>query len=146
MDAGWLFLQAHRFDDAIRQARRAMELEPGLAEAGACIVRALIEQRKYKEALEAVPGWRGNTGDPETTLKQAFQRKVQAAETSGNENSFNMAMQYAFLGESAKALDALDRAYAQHSSMMPLLKTEPSLQPLHAQARFQEMSRKLALP
>ena len=45
IDAGWLFLQAHHFDDAIRQARRAQELEPGLAEANACILRGLLYQK-----------------------------------------------------------------------------------------------------
>src|SRR5260370_9956467 len=77
MDAGWLYLQAHRFEDAIRQARRTLELEPGLAEASACIVRALVDQKKYKQALEAVPGWRGNAGNPEEALKQSYRLKVQ---------------------------------------------------------------------
>lgn len=40
MDGGWLLLQAHRFDEAIRQAQRALELSPGLDEAKACITRA----------------------------------------------------------------------------------------------------------
>src|SRR5260370_17669065 len=68
MDAGWLYLQAHRFEDAIRQARRALELEPGLAEANACIVRALIDQKKFQQALEAVPRWREHPGNPAEPL------------------------------------------------------------------------------
>jgi hypothetical protein len=57
-----------------------------------------------------------------------------------------MATQYTFLGQNAKALDALDRAYAERSIMMPLLKTEPAFEALHGEARFQELARKLALP
>jgi TolB-like protein/DNA-binding winged helix-turn-helix (wHTH) protein/Tfp pilus assembly protein PilF len=146
MDAGWLYLQAHRFEDAIRQARRALELEPGLAEASACIVRALIDQKKFKQALESVPGWRGNVGDPEQALKQSYRLKVQDAEKSGKADPFSMAMLHAFLGENAKALDALDEAYARRSIMLPLLKTEPAFATLHAEPRFQELARKLALP
>ncbi|HEY6391650.1 MAG TPA: winged helix-turn-helix domain-containing protein [Bryobacteraceae bacterium] len=146
MDAGWLYLQAHRFDDAIKQARRALELEPGLAEANACIVRALIDQKKFKQALEAVPGWRGNAGNPEEALKQSYRLKVQDSERSGKADSFSMAMLYAFLGENSKALDSLEQAFAQRSTMMPMLKTEPAFAALHAEPRFQELARKLALP
>jgi tetratricopeptide (TPR) repeat protein len=142
MDAGWLYLQAHRFDDAIRQAKRALELEPGLTEATACIVRALIDQKKFKEALESAPGWRGNASNPEEALKQSYRQKLQ----DGKGDPFPIAMLYAFVGENSKALDSLDRAYAQHSLMLPLLKTEPSFTPLHADPRFQELTRKLALP
>jgi TolB-like protein/DNA-binding winged helix-turn-helix (wHTH) protein/tetratricopeptide (TPR) repeat protein len=146
MDAGWLYLQAHRFEDAIRQARRALELEPGLGEANGCIVRALIDQRKFKQALEVVPGWRGNAGNPEEALKQSYRLKVQDAEKSGKADPFSLAMLYAFLGENSKALDSLEQAYARRSTMMPLLKTEPAFAPLHAEPRFQELARKLALP
>jgi TolB-like protein/DNA-binding winged helix-turn-helix (wHTH) protein/Tfp pilus assembly protein PilF len=146
MDAGWLYLQAHRFDDAIRQARRALELEPGLTEANACVVRALIDQKKFKQALEATPGWRGNAGNPEEALKQSYRLKVQDAEKSGKADPFSMAMLYAFLGENSKALDSLDRAYARRSTMLPMLKTEPAFAELHAEPRFQELARKLALP
>ena len=146
MDAGWLYLQAHRFEDAIRQARRALELEPGLAEANACIVRALIDQKKFKQALEAVPGWRGNAGNPEEALKQSYRMKVQDAEKSGKGDPFSMAMLYAFLGDNSKALDSLEQSYIRRSTMMPLLKTEPAFAALHAEPRFQELARKLALP
>jgi len=146
MDAGWLYLQAHRFDDAIRQAKRALELEPGLTEANACIVRALIDQKKFKQALEAVPGFRGSAGNPEEALKQSYRQKIQDAEKSGKADPFSMAMLYTFIGENSKALDSLDQAYARGSLMMPLLKTEPALAALHAESRFQELERKLALP
>jgi len=146
MDAGWLYLQAHHFEDAIRQARRALELEPGLAEANACIVRALIDQKKFKQALEAVPGWRGSAGNPEEALKQSYRLKVQEAEKSGKMDPFSLAMLNAFLGENSKALDSLDQAYVRRSIMMPMLKTEPAFAALHGEPRFQELVRKVALP
>jgi len=126
IDAGWLLLQAHRFDEAIRQARRAQELEPGLAEANACIQRGLFYQKKYPESEE--------------TVRRLYREK------SGQGDPFTRATRYAFLGETAQALDALDVAYASRSTMMPLLKTEPSLESLHGEPRFRELVRKLALP
>jgi TolB-like protein/DNA-binding winged helix-turn-helix (wHTH) protein len=143
IDAGWLFLQAHHFDDAIQQARRARELEPTLAEANACILRSLFYQRKYKEiadVLHLAPG------DPEDTLKRMYGQKLQEEEKAGTGDRFTMATQYTFLGQNGKALDALDQAYTDRSIMLPLLKTEPAFARLHAEPRFQELVRKLALP
>jgi TolB-like protein/DNA-binding winged helix-turn-helix (wHTH) protein len=143
IDAGWLYLQAHHFDDAIRQARRAHELEPTLAEANACILRSLFYQKKYREIADTLHLAAGN---PEETLKRMYGQRLQDEEKSGSSDLFSMATQYTFLGQNAKALDALDGAYAERSIMMPLLKTEPAFAALHGEARFQELARKLALP
>jgi len=136
-------LQAHHFDEAIKQARRAQELEPGLAEANACIVRARFHQKQYREVLDSMHVTGSN---PEETLKRLYRDKLQDDEKSGKGDPFTMATRYAFVGENAKALDALDQAYARRSLMMAMLKTEPSLEALHGEPRFQELVRKLALP
>jgi TolB-like protein/DNA-binding winged helix-turn-helix (wHTH) protein len=143
IDAGWLLLQAHHFEEAVRQARRAQELEPDLPEANACILRSLFYQKKYREVLD---GMHLTGTDAAETLKRVYREKLQEEETSGKGSPFTMATRYAFVGDNAKALDALERAYAQRSAMMPLLKTEPSLESLHGEPRFQELVRKLALP
>ena len=143
IDAGWLYLQAHHFDDAIRQARRARELEPTLAEANACILRALFYQKKYREIADTL---HLAVGDPEEALKRIYGQRLQEEEKAGSSDLFSMATQYTFLGQNAKALDALDKAYTERSIMMPLLKTEPAFAALHAEPRFQEVVRKLALP
>jgi hypothetical protein len=140
MDAGWLFLQAHHFDDAIRQARRAQELEPGLAEANSCILRSLLYQKKYAEIAKML---RLPDGDPEQALKTMYRKRLQDDEKP---DAFTLATRYAFLGENAKAIDVLEEAYRDRSIMMPLLKTEPSFEALHSEPRFQELARKLALP
>ena len=127
IDAGWLLLQAHRFDDAIRQARRALELKPGLEEAKACIQRSMRYQKK-------------STPDPE------LDRKLQAAMKSGTADPFNLATSLAFLGENDHAMDELDIAFSKHSIQMPLLRTEPGFEALHNQPRFQALIRKLRLP
>jgi len=143
IDAGWLYLQAHHFDDAIRQARRARELEPTLAEADACILRGLFYQKKYREIADTL---HLAAGDPEEALKRLYEQKLRDEEKAGSSDLFSMATQYTFLGQNTKALDALDKAYGERSIMMPLLKTEPAFAALHAELRFQELARKLALP
>jgi hypothetical protein len=59
---------------------------------------------------------------------------------------FTYAMACALMGENSKALDALDRAYAAHSAMMPMLKTEPSFTRLHHDPRFEALVRKMQFP
>lgn len=142
IDAGWLYLQAHHFDEAIRQARRAQELEPGLAEANACILRSLLYQRKFAEiaAMLHLPA-----GDPEAALKSLYRQKLAEDEKSGAGDLFQRAARYAFLGEKSRALDALEKAYAGRNIQMALLKTEPSFTVLHDDPRFQELARKLGL-
>ena len=142
IDAGWLFLQAHRFDEAIRQARRAQELEPGLAEANSCILRSLFFQKKYRQVLDTM---HASGSNPEETLKRLYRDKLREEEKSGKSDPFTAATRYAFLGENGKALDALDQAYSRRSPMMPLMKTEPSLVTLHAEPRFQALAQKLGL-
>jgi hypothetical protein len=43
-------------------------------------------------------------------------------------------------------LDQLENAFAKHSIMMPLLRSEPAFDVLHNEPRFQALTRKLALP
>ncbi len=126
IDGGWLLLQAHRFDDAIRQAQRALELSPGLEEASACIARA----RQYQGRADA------------ETLKQ-FRALM---ENPGRVEAFSYATACALMGDNSKALDALDRAYAAQSAMMPMLKTEPAFSRLHGDARFDTLVRKMRFP
>jgi TolB-like protein/DNA-binding winged helix-turn-helix (wHTH) protein/Tfp pilus assembly protein PilF len=121
LDAGWLLLQAHHFDEAIRQAKRALELEPGLSEANACIGRA----QSYQGKSEAAPLYR------------------QMAETGKDE--YYRALAFAMLGQKDNALRELEAAYQTHSTMMPLLGTEPAFAGLHGDARFREISRKVGL-
>ncbi len=139
IDAGWLLLQAHRFDEAISQARRAQELEPGLAEAQACIQRSLFFQKKYRDVVNAV---HASDPDPEETLKRLYREKLK----KGGGDHFNLATTYAFLGERDRALTELEQAYAAHSIMMPLMKSEPGLAALHNEPRFRALAQKLALP
>jgi len=125
MDGGWLLLQAHRFDDAIRQAQRALELSPGLEEANLCIARA----RQYQGHADA-----------------EMMKLIRTILDNPAAQSFTYAIACALMHEKSKALDALDRAYAAHSAMMPMLNTEPAFTPLHGNSRFETLVRKMQFP
>ncbi len=149
IDAGWMLLQAHRFEEAARQARRTLELEPDLPEAHACLSRAFLFQKDYHAAIDhlthAMPQLKGELAgpDPEVVLQRFYRSKLQEAERVGNIDTYTMATRYAFLGEAAKALEALERAYDSHNPMMPLLQAEPAFASLHDQPRFRALVQKL---
>jgi Tfp pilus assembly protein PilF len=124
VDAGWVLLQAHHFDQAIAQAKRALELEPGMGEAKACIARA----EQYLGKAPAAQFYRTTVEQPERS------------------RPYDLALAYAVLGRDEDAIRALQAAYDQHSMLMPLMRTEPSFEKLHGDARFRELLRKLGLP
>lgn len=143
-------MQAHRYEQAIEQARRSLQLEPGLPEANACITGALIDLRNYKAALAQMNSpLKAELAkmDTESAFKWLTPLRVEEAEkTTGKSSPFNMAMSYALLNENAKALDALERAYESRSLLMPLLGTEPAFRSLKTEPRFQALIRKVGVP
>jgi hypothetical protein len=57
-----------------------------------------------------------------------------------------VAIAYAGLGENERALDWLERAYADHSNAIVFLKADPQLDTMRSNPRFHELQRKLPLP
>ncbi len=119
IDAGWLYLQARHFEEAIAQARRARELEPGLKEADACIARA----RLYQGRPATSPGNSRALDDP--FLRAAFA---------------------AIEGENDRVFPALEQAYASHRPMMVFLNTEPSFDKIREDPRFRALLERMNLP
>jgi DNA-binding winged helix-turn-helix (wHTH) protein/tetratricopeptide (TPR) repeat protein len=119
IDAGWVFLQARRYDDAVRYATRALELEPRLEEARLCVARANF----YKG--------RGSIDE----LK-----KLRASV-----NPYYRAMAAAISGEKSDALAALDEAMATHNIMLAMIGTEPAFDSLRSDSHFRELQRKVGM-
>jgi TolB-like protein len=148
IDAGWLLLQAHHFADAAIQARRTLELEPGLGEAQACLSRSLEYQGKYNEAIEQLVAILPPSGvrdelsklDPKAALEKFHRTRL-----TRPGSAYGEAMEHAALGETAAALDALDRAYQERNLMMPLLRADPAFTGLHDEAKFRELVRRVGL-
>ncbi len=114
-----MLLQAHRFDEAIAQARRALELQPGMREPEGCIARARMYQ-----------------GQPSQDLLDYYL----------SSSPYNQALAYSLLRRNAEAIAALQKAYEQHSILLPLMKTEPAFEALRSGAAFQELLRKVGFP
>src|SRR5205814_5583489 len=111
------------YDNAIAELRRATELSlsgpPALA-------RTFAVSGRITEAR--------------ILLEQLQQSKRQYVAP------FYVAIVYAGLGENERALDWLEKPYADHSNAIVFLKVDPQLDSLGSNPRFHELQRRLRLP
>src|SRR2546421_7848234 len=117
------------YDHAIAELRRATELSlsgpPALA-ALAALARTFAVSGRITEAR--------------ILLEQLQQSKRQYVAP------FYVAIVYAGLGENERALDWLEKPYADHSNAIVFLKVDPQLDTLRSNPRFHELQRRLRLP
>jgi hypothetical protein len=66
--------------------------------------------------------------------------------TLGQENAFQIAETYAWIGNKDKALDWLERAYGQHDGGLPEIKGDLLLADLRSDPRYKAILRKMHLP
>jgi hypothetical protein len=81
----------------------------------------------------------GQHGDAEATLK-----KLQT--TYGDSGAYQYATIYAQWGDRAQALQWLDSALRLRDPGLVYLKTDPLMDPLHKEPRFQTVMRQLKFP
>jgi hypothetical protein len=59
--------------------------------------------------------------------------------------SYAIAAEYALLGENSRALDYLEQAYQEHSTLMTHLKVDSSLDNLRGEPRFKHLLEQMKL-
>jgi hypothetical protein len=60
--------------------------------------------------------------------------------------AYNLAVIHTALNENVVALDYLQQAYDEHDWALMVIATEPRLDPLRNENRFQELAKKIGLP
>jgi DNA-binding winged helix-turn-helix (wHTH) protein/TolB-like protein/tetratricopeptide (TPR) repeat protein len=148
VDAGWLLLQARRYEESAEQARRALEIEPGMREAMFCLSRALTFQERYGEARDELLRVLSDEDlkkdmaglAPEAAIRHFYEALAQRPAGLGETSRV-----LAWLGRKEQALEALERAFQEKSSTIPLLATEPSFDVLRDEPRFRDLLRRAGL-
>ena len=141
----WAYYMARQFDNAIRQARRTLEIEPGYVPARTVLARALLFAgkpaegiselqavgRDYEHMLALGYAMAGRRGDATrllaTILSPAYDRAAAP---------YEVALVHAALGNQSQAVDALEAAYAAKDASMTELAVDPMLDPLRDNPRF----------
>jgi TolB-like protein/DNA-binding winged helix-turn-helix (wHTH) protein/Flp pilus assembly protein TadD len=150
----WALYLAHRFDQAIDQAKQALVLFPSYGEnywLGQCYEEKGMPDQAIDFYLKA---WDGLPAEPplrraayqEHGLPGYWQQDEQFRKRSKLKvDAFYQAMYYAHMGEKDKALEQLKLAYQQHSDGLQFLKVEPVFDGLRDDSRFKDLISRLRL-
>ena len=158
MEVAWNFFIAREYDHAIEQALRVTHLEPespsaqyilGLAyeqkgrfgEARAALERSLVGSRGHASGLAGLGRLFCVTGQREEALRILDQLNRLASR--GHVAPFWHSILYASLGDVDAAIDYLERSYAQSDVWLVWLNTDPRLDSLRADPRFQQLLRRV---
>jgi TolB-like protein/Tfp pilus assembly protein PilF len=158
-DEGRILYRARQYEGAIARYQRALELDPGYVPALSRMAEAYEEWGKYDQALAALQRFQQAAADrrdirrPLGRLYARMGRQREALEiirtieadpnTSGS--AFALAVIYSALGDRDRAIAALEKG-VQTRSLLPFVFTDPQLDRLRSDPRFQQMLRRAGLP
>jgi len=157
--SGTLFT-ARRYREALAQADRALEVEPGSIRVWlGGVLRIHEHMGNYEAALDVLekhlPEEDGGkaqvarmrrayaAGGPAGYWRAAVDQAVAHAK-DGKVDPVNLAFLYTHLGEHSRAIDYLERAYGEHNSDVPFIPVQPSFDPLRNDPRFQALVRRIS--
>lgn len=144
---GQLLYQSRRFDEAVTHVRTLLNSQPRLDQARSTLIRALVEQGKFAEALDQtrLKSWEApSLSDVGLVHARAGRRsaalqEIERIERHGREGfgvAYEVAVIYAALGDKAAACDALDRAFSDHSPTLGWMVTDPRLDPIRNESCY----------
>ena len=154
------FHLARRDDLAIAQLKRALELSPRFPTAHVLLGEAYEEQRRYPEAereYRSMEDAFAGTSRVKAALARVHAltgRRAQAldelADLARDQPGryvapHDLAWGYAALGDRDRAMQWLEKAYAERSSALACVKVEPLFDPLRADSRFADLVRRVGL-
>jgi tetratricopeptide (TPR) repeat protein len=158
---GWALYHARRYDEAIEQLRRTVELDPNypvtywilglLLRKTGCDELAIAEGEKgvklsggsplMRAALAHTYGAAGRTKEARQMLDELTSLGKQKYIAP-----YFFAGIHIGLGEHERALDYLEKAYEEHSHWLIYLHMDPSMDDLRNHSRFQVLMQRVALP
>lgn len=154
INAGWAYYLARQNDRAIEQWRKALALEPNLATAHTSIWLAYVQKSAHVgdspaitpssgspidlAAMAGVYAVSGRRPEAEKTLAA-----LEGLSTHRYVCAYEIATAYAALGQRDSALAWLRKGIERRSACMPDAKTDPRLDSLRGDPRFQEVLRQI---
>ncbi len=156
-DAGLLLYRARRYDEAIFQTRKVLELDPDFRNAHANLLYAYQQKGMDAEAVEAdsqVLRLSGVAPEKVEELKAAFassgwkgywRKRLELMKLRSRSEyiaMYDLAEVYLRLGEKEAALRALEMSYDERGDGPLYVRVEPPLDPLRSDPRFNYLIRR----
>jgi TolB-like protein/Tfp pilus assembly protein PilF len=157
---GWILFQSHRYDEAIRELRSALAVDPNDEDALLYLGFALVASNQPGDAIPvlekamsishgspAVIGvlirayaHAGQRNDANRLLEELQRRK-----RAGYVPAAAFVNAYLGLGENKQAFVWLEQAYKEQSNIVLFLKVHPFFDPIRADPRFSDLVRRTGL-
>ncbi|MBX7220627.1 MAG: protein kinase [Blastocatellia bacterium] len=156
----WAYYFARRYDDAVRQNQKVLEMDPNFSFAYWNLGAAYEQKRHFEAARDAFRKAVALSNEELTFLAglgrthallgdQTEARALLARLTECSRTryvpSYYFSIIHLGLGETEAALEWLEKAYVERSGFLAFLKVEPMFDPLRSEARFKELLTKVGL-
>jgi TolB-like protein/Tfp pilus assembly protein PilF len=160
LNLGWASFNARRFDDAVGQCRRALELDQNFVRARELMCMAHALGRRGDEALqEARRVLSGHDGSPRSLAvcgyvfatcgsRDEARQIVETLRTLAAQRyvpALSLAFVSAALGKTDTALGWLERAYDEQDSLLVGLRVDPRVDRLRGDQRFADIEERVGL-
>ena len=158
---GWAYYHARQYDQAVEQLLRTVELDPNYPMT--YWILGLLYRKTARSDLAISAGEKGvnlSGGSPlmRAALAQSYAEAGRPEDARQILDDLTMLAQHKYvaphffagihigLGENDRALEYLEKSYAEHCHWLIYLHIDPSMDSLRDNPRFQELLRRVGLP
>ena len=156
---GWLYVWAGRYTESGEELEKSVEISPYDAQAHFGLSLTYSHEGRQPEAMTELLQYLTITKEPEIAaqVKRTYQSSgfaraqrryselMAPALVKRHAFPYSIAAEYALLGENNRALDYLEQAYREHSTLMTHLKVDSSLDNLRSEPRFRRLLEQMKL-
>jgi tetratricopeptide (TPR) repeat protein len=149
-----ILYMARRYDEAIEACLKVIDMDPNFPEAWVVLKRSYDSKGWYEKGIAArqmrrtivrldareTPALRAASSATSSRIywQNRLEQEVEEAKEEGFQ-PFDMAEIFAQTGDSARALDWLEKACHEHDFMMMYVKVAPNLDPLRSEPRYRNL-------
>jgi len=158
---GLVLWHAGKYDEAITQLKNTIELDPNFAQSYQILGMAYEAKRMFPETLANYSKVNEMLGrDPKSLsgMKEIYEREgwdgfwrrslkdFTRTSEQGESVDFVIALQYAHLRNSDRAILYLNKAFEERDWTMPVVKVTPAFKYLHDDPRFKDIVKRMGFP
>jgi TolB-like protein/DNA-binding winged helix-turn-helix (wHTH) protein/Tfp pilus assembly protein PilF len=147
---GQVLYHARRYDDALRQDWRGLEMHPDNANFYDAMADVYEQKKMFAEAFAARQQVLRLGNDPSVTaLAEAYQRsgyRGYLLKLAQIREQTHPTHQYALLNDEARAMTALEWSYDERDPGILTLRTAPELDSIRSSPRFRDLVRRIGFP
>jgi serine/threonine-protein kinase len=160
-DVAGAYYMARRYDEAIKQLQKSLEMDPNHLGAHMALGATYEAKGAHEDAIKELQ--KANALFAKVTqvmslLGHAYAASGNRAEAlkildelnemskTGYVSSWDLAVLYVGLGDKDRAIEQLNKAYEDRAGWIIALKSDPILEPLHSDSRFNDLVSRMKFP